>query len=509
MQPVMIEVLTTSIGKLRMEAVQHTAPPPSASRPARRGARTVLAHLAPTTWAYLDLLVTALGTFGSYRLFFEGNPDYRWIVGPWINVVAFGISIPVAGLVFGLYERATFTSRSRIIVRSTTSVLCGLVVAYAIISVLFYGETTRWLGLGVIVSHLCIALPTRLAVFHRIVNAQETLLFVGYPAAMGRLIRWMRTDARKHYRLLGCIEPPHASLSTASNAYEEISAFGDAHCDDDAAPPPRVAQLDELPAWLATQRIDTVVVDTDVVSAREAGEAILTCLDHRCRVIDHATFLEKHINQVPAESITAQWFLNADLQAAGGFEAVKRLTDVAAATFGILIALPLWPVIALLIRFDSRGPVLFAQARVGLHGRIFTMYKFRTMRTDAEANGAVWAKVNDTRITRLGRFLRKSRLDELPQLWNILIGDMSLVGPRPERPEFVRQLAKSLPHYAQRHLIRPGLTGWAQIHYGYGANLTDAYRKLCYDLYYLKHRSLDLDTAIIIRTIGRVCCGSR
>jgi lipopolysaccharide/colanic/teichoic acid biosynthesis glycosyltransferase len=183
--------------------------------------------------------------------------------------------------------------------------------------------------------------------------------------------------------------------------------------------------------------------------------------------------------------------------------------DLIAAAIGLLLTLPIWPLIALLIRLESRGPTIYRQDRVGLHGRIFNICKFRTMRVDAERHGARWARENDDRVTRVGRFLRRSRLDELPQLWNILRGDMSLVGPRPERPEFVAKLAELIPHYRQRHLIKPGLTGWAQIRFHYGSSVADAQRKLCYDLYYLKHRSIDLDTAIIIRTIGAFLLGAR
>jgi lipopolysaccharide/colanic/teichoic acid biosynthesis glycosyltransferase len=156
----------------------------------------------------------------------------------------------------------------------------------------------------------------------------------------------------------------------------------------------------------------------------------------------------------------------------------------------------------LLIKLDSRGPVLFRQERVGLGGRVFTLVKLRTMQTDAEARtGPVWAQADDVRVTRIGRFLRKTRLDELPQFFNVLRGDMSLVGPRPERPAFVVQLQERIPYYMYRHVVKPGITGWAQIRYHYGASLEDAREKLEYDLYYVKNRSLFLDLLIIVQTI--------
>jgi lipopolysaccharide/colanic/teichoic acid biosynthesis glycosyltransferase len=167
----------------------------------------------------------------------------------------------------------------------------------------------------------------------------------------------------------------------------------------------------------------------------------------------------------------------------------------------LLFTLPLMLVAALAIKLDSRGPVLYWQERVGLHGRTFTLLKFRSMRTDAEARGPVWAAQRDPRVTRVGGFLRLTRIDELPQLVCVLRGAMSLIGPRPERPHFVAQLEQVLPFYRDRALAKPGLTGWAQVNYPYGASVEDARAKLSYDLYYVKHRSLLLDLLILLATV--------
>jgi exopolysaccharide biosynthesis polyprenyl glycosylphosphotransferase len=174
---------------------------------------------------------------------------------------------------------------------------------------------------------------------------------------------------------------------------------------------------------------------------------------------------------------------------------------------GLLLCLPFIPFIMLAVRLSSPGPIFFRQSRVGRHGRPFSLIKFRTMRDDAEADGAIWATANDSRVTPLGRFLRKSRLDEIPQLWNVLKGEMSFVGPRPERPEFVGWLAKEIPFYELRHMVRPGITGWAQVRYHYGASLEEAKRKLEYDLYYVKHLSLGLDLLIMFETIKIIMLG--
>ena len=173
----------------------------------------------------------------------------------------------------------------------------------------------------------------------------------------------------------------------------------------------------------------------------------------------------------------------------------------AAAAFALLLLSPILPLVCLAIRLSSPGPIFFRQTRVGLGGRLFQVLKFRTMVTDAESSGAQWAVKNDPRVTKLGMFLRKTRIDEVPQLWNVLRGEMAFVGPRPERPEFIPWLTAEIPYFHLRHLIRPGLTGWAQIRYGYGATLADTREKLEYDLYYIKNMSFGLDLLIMFETI--------
>lgn len=188
-------------------------------------------------------------------------------------------------------------------------------------------------------------------------------------------------------------------------------------------------------------------------------------------------------------------------------QGVKRFFDVLASIFLILPTLPLLVATALAIKLDSPGPVFFRQDRVGRGGRVFKVWKFRSMFLNAEVNGAVWAKKSDPRVTRVGGIIRVLRIDELPQLWNIFRGEMSLIGPRPERPEFVRELSANIPYYNIRHSVLPGITGWAQVNYRYGASVEDALHKLEYDLYYIKNMSILLDLKIILRTIGVVLFG--
>ena len=183
------------------------------------------------------------------------------------------------------------------------------------------------------------------------------------------------------------------------------------------------------------------------------------------------------------------------------YKFLKRLFDVISVGAGLLLLLPFFPLIAVAIYLDSKGPIFYSQDRVGENGKLFRLWKFRSMRVDAEKDGAVWAKKNDDRITRVGKFLRKTHIDEFPQFWNILKGEMAVVGPRPERPEFVTQLQKLLPLYPVRLVVKPGMAGWGLVCQGYGSSVEDAATKLQYDLYYVKHRSIVLDIIILLRTI--------
>jgi exopolysaccharide biosynthesis polyprenyl glycosylphosphotransferase len=206
------------------------------------------------------------------------------------------------------------------------------------------------------------------------------------------------------------------------------------------------------------------------------------------------------------ENLRPSWLIFSSGFRKGRFlTATKRTVDVVGSIVGLLLCLPLLLLIALAVKMTSHGPVFYHQQRVGRHGRVFTVHKFRSMWRDAEmATGAVWAQRNDARVTSVGRFLRRTRFDELPQLWNVLKGEMSLVGPRPERPEFVKDLTRNIPFYGERHAIRPGVTGWAQVRYTYGASAEDSMEKLQYDLFYIKNMSIALDVFIAFDTIKTV-----
>ena len=227
------------------------------------------------------------------------------------------------------------------------------------------------------------------------------------------------------------------------------------------------------------------------------------------KVEEAASWLEKISGRIEVDQLYPSWLIFADgFRFSAFFRLVRRGLNFLVALVGLLLSLPLVPFIVLAIRLDSAGPVLYRQKRVGRRGGVFYCYKFRTMRQDAEADtGATWATDDDPRITRVGRFLRASRLDEIPQLWCVLKGDMHFVGPRPERPEFVEWLSKEVPYYGVRHVVRPGITGWAQVQYKYGNTLEDAREKLQYDLFYIKNASLGLDLLIMFQTIKIVLLG--
>jgi exopolysaccharide biosynthesis polyprenyl glycosylphosphotransferase len=257
-----------------------------------------------------------------------------------------------------------------------------------------------------------------------------------------------------------------------------------------------------LPQVLGRRRRGTVVVTDDALGDPVTAHLLAGLSLSGVRVVRPQDWHERVLRRVSLEELDESWFLfDRPLRARRLYAAVKRGTDLLAGVLGSLLVCLLVPLVALLVRLDDGGPVFFRQERVGRGGRPFMIWKFRTMRMDAEAGGPVWAARDDDRVTRLGRVLRRTRLDELPQFFNVLAGDMALVGPRPERPRFVRLLERTIPFYDRRHLMRPGITGWATVRFGYGDSVTDKWRSHEYDLYYLKHRSPLLDAEISIRTV--------
>ncbi|MGD9471010.1 MAG: TIGR03013 family XrtA/PEP-CTERM system glycosyltransferase [Novosphingobium sp.] len=220
-------------------------------------------------------------------------------------------------------------------------------------------------------------------------------------------------------------------------------------------------------------------------------------------VNDFSSFMERETGRVDLDTLNPSWLIFSDGFSSGRMVSsfAKRLFDIAASSLLLLLTFPLILIFAVLVKIDSRGPAFFRQERIGLYGQPFDLVKLRSMCNDAEKDGAKWAQTNDPRVTRVGRFIRKVRIDELPQAWSVLKGQMSFVGPRPERPQFVTDLEDQLPYYAERHMVKPGITGWAQINYPYGASIADARHKLEYDLYYAKNYTPFLDLLILLQTL--------
>jgi sugar transferase (PEP-CTERM system associated) len=270
-----------------------------------------------------------------------------------------------------------------------------------------------------------------------------------------------------------------------------------------------VGIYDDVSAIVKEQRVDEIIV---ALSNRRGTMPVQDLLDLKfrgVRITDGMNFYEREFNRVYVRQLTPSWMIFSD-----GFivtpltRLAKRTMDVGLSATALVLVAPVMLVTGILIRLTSKGPALYSQVRVGRWGAPFTMWKFRSMRTDAEAAGPQFAKKKDPRITGIGRFIRKTRIDELPQLINILRGQMSLVGPRPERPVFVKQLEEKIPFYGQRHQVKPGLTGLAQISYGYSEGEEDHLHKLQYDLCYIKNLSVTLDLAIMAKTLKVVVLGT-
>jgi exopolysaccharide biosynthesis polyprenyl glycosylphosphotransferase len=270
-----------------------------------------------------------------------------------------------------------------------------------------------------------------------------------------------------------------------------------------ALPRMQVASLSSVTVdSLRLRRRGTIVVTREVLDDPGMADLLADLSLSGVRVVRPHEFYERVMRRASLEDLDESWFLfDRPLRARRTYAAIKRITDLLAGLLGSLLVCLIVPIIALLIRLDDGGPVFFRQERVGRGRRPFLIWKFRTMQVDAEADGPVWAAPDDARVTRVGRLLRRTRLDELPQFFNVLKGDMALVGPRPERPQFVRILERAVPFYQRRHLMRPGITGWATVRFGYGDTVTDKWRSHEYDLYYLKHRSPLLDLEILARTV--------
>lgn len=320
------------------------------------------------------------------------------------------------------------------------------------------------------------------------VGPRERLLLIGTNSAAVSLARELLERKELGIEIVGFIDPDPAKVGLP------------------LLNPGIVGTLEDIPTVARDRAVDRVVVSLADARGKLPMDKLLE-MKLRGVSFDHlASVYEEYTGKIAVENLRPSWLIfSSGFRKSTWLTGVKRAFDLFVALLLGLLALPVMGLVALLVRATSAGPALYSQNRVGKDGRIFTIHKFRSMRQDAEAKtGAVWAQKGDSRITPLGGFMRRSRLDELPQLWNIIRGDMSFVGPRPERPEFVAELTQQIPFYGQRHVVKPGLTGWAQVRYSYGASVEDALEKLQYDLFYVKHMSLAFDVFIILSTVKTV-----
>jgi sugar transferase (PEP-CTERM system associated) len=317
---------------------------------------------------------------------------------------------------------------------------------------------------------------------------QRRVLVYGAGARAASLLKLRRRSDRRGFNIMAF-----------------VPAVGDSQVLNDC----RVLSLDgSLLEFAQINRVDEIVVAMDDRRQGFPISDLLGCKFAGIAVVDLLAFLERETGRLKVDLVNPSWLIFSDGFGAPRLQLAIRVLDFVSAALLLLIASPIVCAVAVAILIDDGRPVLYRQRRVGLMGEVFTLYKFRSMFNDAEADGTPqWAGASDRRITRVGAFIRKLRVDELPQLFNVMRGDMSLVGPRPERPEFVEQLSRKIPYYHERHSVKPGITGWAQLSYPYGSSDNDAMEKLQYDLYYIKHKSLIFDLMVLLQTAEVVLWG--
>jgi len=451
--------------------------------------------LGASGWLGVDALIAFFAMYGAYLL----SPYFHVLAGParvphvgqLPAAILFGTIVAVTCQIFGLHNPLLPRHFWPMFIRSLGSGFLAIGILSVLVFAVLYNRIGRLILIqAAIYTPLAMAL-VRVLIWKQSGQRKQRLLLLG-AGRTGHSVRALIKQSRMPFEVVAFVDhkPGLIGQSDGNNAVLGVQQSLKEHC--------LALQIDEVVTCIGGKISD--------VAMRE----LMECLSLGVRVSDFPNFVERNFFQVPVENIRGEWFLQADLELTHPFYlAVKRGIDVAAALIGLFLGGPALLLAAVAIKLESGGPFFYSQTRTGLHDQPFKIWKLRSMRVDAEKHGPKWAAGADERITRTGKILRKTRLDEVPQFWNILRGEMSLVGPRPERPEFVEKLAQEIPFYGQRHLVKPGLTGWAQINYPYGASTEDALNKLKYDLYYIKHSSPGLDLQIILRTIGALMKGAR
>jgi sugar transferase (PEP-CTERM system associated) len=394
---------------------------------------------------------------------------------------------------FDLYDFIVMHDRRELVLR----LIQALGLAWVALALAFYAFPQLMLGRGI--SLIALPLALGLMVSWRVSihwllghpDFGEKILIVGSGSLAVEVAREMLDRPDAGYRIAGFVgtDPELLGKSLIN---------------------PRVIGLtSDLEEVVRRENIDRIIVAMGERRGQlPTSELLQLSLAGTVNIEEGASFYERVTGRVSLNMIRPSWLIFSSRGRQARISGIARnIVHRIVALIGGLLSIPIAIGTAILIKLDSRGPILYTQERVGKNGSSFSVMKFRSMRTDAEKAGPVWASADDDRTTRVGRFIRKTRIDEIPQFWNILRGEMDFVGPRPERPHFVSQLAEEIPYYNQRHLIAPGLTGWAQIKYPYGASIEDARQKLQYDLYYIKNQSLMLDAIILFETVKIILFG--
>jgi exopolysaccharide biosynthesis polyprenyl glycosylphosphotransferase len=424
----------------------------------------------------VDAFVAAASMLLAQRL----SPVFR--AGPGAKDALAAAAVYAAAFVFGGYAVGLYdwnvglprlTLFFRLLVSSALSAAATLGFFYLV----FYRPIGRWVVAYTVLLSAPLAFVPRNALWLVLRHRRQRVLFAGGGALADRLAALIEGRPEALYEVVGRWRP---------------------------------GAREELLEVCRAKGVDEIVLPTGAVELEPVLVHALHCLPLGCRLRSEADFHEDLLSAVPVMHVPPEWMLAKGLDTSNHLaEAVKRLTDIALAGTLLVVSAPVHLLAMVMLRLQGGGPVFYRQVRVGRHGRPFSILKLRTMRVDAEDGAAQWASPDDARATPVGRVLRRTRLDELPQLVNILFGEMSFVGPRPERPEFVTELEQTIPFYSWRHFVRPGLTGWAQINYPYGSSAEDARRKLEYDLFYIRHYSVLTDLSIALRTVTAAARGAR
>ncbi len=447
--------------------------------------------------AYLSLMLLELAVFlaaifiGGHLRFLRSE-GWRMESDGWITAGLFALTMVILNAGVGLYQRTTYQwSLANLLLRLSASFTLGTVA----MSLIFYAFPNLFIGRGIFGFALLVSFLAIVGVrylFYRFVDSQRLKRRVLVLGA-GNLAR----------RMLDCGQRlPYGSLTLVG-----FVRMGNEPCRVDSerliAPDVPLRELAER------EDIDEIVVAPDDRRQGFPVDELLDCKMQGIDVVDLLTFFEREAGIVKIDCLHPSWLVFSDGFRMQSSLLVKRLFDIVASLGLLAVAWPVMLVTAAAIWIECRGkhPIFYRQTRVGADLKLFRLIKFRSMRPDAEKDGARMAKTNDDRVTRVGRFIRKTRIDELPQLWNVFKGDMSFVGPRPERPEFVERFAEAIPYYAERHRVKPGITGWAQVRYPYAEDEADTVEKLQYDLYYVKNYSLFLDFLILLQTVEVVLWG--